>query len=70
MQNISESKLTLLTGWKGEFQHPSDNEIVEVIQDMPGGENSFVVLQNNADSFVQVAGHEELGFLLEYWENK
>jgi hypothetical protein len=70
MQDIPESKLTLIIGWGGEIQNPSDNEIAKAIQDMPGGENSFVILQKETETFIQVAGHEESGYLLEYWENK
>lgn len=60
----------MIIGWGKDSQKPSETKIAKALRGMPGGENSFVILQKDADNFIQVAGHEESGFLLEYWENK
>ena len=70
MQDEAKSRFTLIIGWGNEIQNPSDDEIEKAVQDMPGGENSFVVLRKEIDNFIQVAGHKESGYLLEYWESK
>ena len=70
MPDPSIPEMPLTTGWRIDIQNPSDDEIAKTIQDMPGGENSFVILRKDTDNFIQVAGHKESGYLLEYWENK
>jgi hypothetical protein len=70
MQAEPDSRPTLIMGWGGEIQNPSGNEIEKAIRSMPGGENSFVILRKETDIFIQVAGPEESGYLLEYWEDK
>ena len=70
MANIPVPRMILETESGCEIQNPSVNEIAKTIRDMPGGENSFVFLRKGTDSFIQVAGHEESGCLLEYWEKR
>lgn len=58
------SKSHLKTGWGNDIGNPSVNVIVEVIQAMFGGDNSFVILNNRDDNFMLLAGMKSLVFCL------
>jgi len=61
--------MKLITGWAEVVEAPHDWQIEAILQKMPGGENSFVILEKDTSRFIQAHGSSESGFLLEYWEN-
>lgn len=57
-----------ITGWSGMIESPSEIDIESVLREMPGGENSFIILERDQTDFIQAAGGEFVGFSLENQE--
>ncbi len=50
------------------IHNPTSDQIAETLRDLPGGRDSFVVLEASSQFFVQCAGSEKEKFLIEYCE--
>jgi len=60
--------MKLKTGWAKNIETPRADQIEAVLQKMPGGPDSFVILEEDASRFIQAHGSSDSGFRLEYWE--
>ena len=61
--------MKLVLGWNGEIETPNTMQIESALSEMPGDENSFVILELKTGQFMQVHGADGRGFRVEYWEN-
>ena len=52
------------------IRNPTSEQIAEILQDLPGGRDSFVVLKTSPQFFAQCAGNKDEGFLIEYSEDQ
>lgn len=60
--------MKLETSNAGEIPDPSAARIAEALAQLPGGADSFAILDSGEQAFVQVAGSAEEGFHIEYRE--
>ncbi len=61
--------MELSTGTGQQFSDPTPAEIAGVLASLPGGEDSFAILEQDDMVYIQTAGGaSEAGFVLEYQE--
>jgi hypothetical protein len=58
--------MKLTTGWGETIHFPSEREIETLLEDMPGGLNSFVILEKAPGQYIQAAGGESSLVQIEY----
>jgi hypothetical protein len=61
--------MKLIAGWGVEIEDPSEKDIEQTLNAMPGGENSFVILEASALNFIQAAGGDGKPVVVEAWDD-
>lgn len=59
-------KLTVGTG--GEIEAPSAEQVEGALRGLPGGSDSFAILEQDEQTYIQTSGGPADGFVLEYRE--